>query len=53
MGGSVSPLLRVLRLLLDRTRLALPSTLRHGLANLYRPGNQSAAVLAARAGGER
>ena len=26
---------------------ALPSSLRHGLANLYRPGNQSAAVLAA------
>jgi putative ABC transport system permease protein len=28
-------------------RLRLPSFLRHGLANLYRPGNQSAAVLAA------
>ena len=28
-------------------RLQLPSFLRHGLANLYRPGNQSAAVLAA------
>jgi len=28
-------------------RLRLPSSLRHGLANLYRPGNQSAAVLAA------
>ena len=42
-----SGLLRVLRAALDRTRLALPSTLRHGLANLYRPGNQSAAVLAA------
>ncbi len=40
-------LLRVLRSVLDRTRLLLPSTLRHGLANLYRPGNQSAAVLAA------
>ena len=25
----------------------LPSTLRHGLANLYRPGNPSAALLAA------
>ena len=33
--------------MLDRTRLRLPSSLRHGLANLYRPGNQSAAVLAA------
>lgn len=39
--------LRVLRWMLDRLRLQLPSALRHGLANLYRPGNQSAAVLAA------
>jgi putative ABC transport system permease protein len=39
--------LYVLRVLLDRTRLHIPSSLRHGLANLYRPGNQSAAVLAA------
>ena len=37
----------VLRVLLNRTRLRLPSFLRHGLANLYRPGNQSAPVLAA------
>jgi putative ABC transport system permease protein len=36
-----------LRLLLNRVRLKLPSFLRQGLANLYRPGNQSAAVLAA------
>jgi len=36
-----------LRIFLNRTRLHLPSSLRHGLANLYRPGNQSAAVLAA------
>jgi putative ABC transport system permease protein len=36
-----------LRLLLNRVRLRLPSFLRHGLANLYRPGNQSAAVMAA------
>jgi putative ABC transport system permease protein len=35
------------KFLLNRTRLHLPSSLRHGLANLYRPGNQSAAVLAA------
>jgi putative ABC transport system permease protein len=41
-----SGLLRGLRAVFDRSRLALPSTLRHGLANLYRPGNQSAAVLA-------
>ncbi len=39
--------LRTLRFALDRVRLRLPSSLRHGLANLYRPGNQSAAVLAA------
>jgi putative ABC transport system permease protein len=39
--------LRFLRFLLNRVRLHLPSSLRHGLANLYRPGNQSAAVLAA------
>lgn len=38
--------LRALRFLLNRVRLHLPSSLRHGLANLYRPGNQSAAVLA-------
>jgi putative ABC transport system permease protein len=36
-----------LRVLLNRVRLRLPSWLRHGLANLYRPGNQSSAVLAA------
>jgi len=39
--------LRVLRFVLNRVRLQLPSALRHGLANLYRPGNQSAAVLTA------
>jgi putative ABC transport system permease protein len=39
--------LRVLRAFLARTRMHLQSAVRHGLANLYRPGNQSAAVLAA------
>ena len=39
--------LRTLRFLLNRIRLRLPSFLRHGLANLYRLGNQSAVVLAA------
>ncbi|HEX5234751.1 MAG TPA: FtsX-like permease family protein [Silvibacterium sp.] len=39
--------LRGLRAFLGKTRLHLPSSLRHGLSNLYRPGNQSAAVLAA------
>jgi putative ABC transport system permease protein len=36
-----------LKFFLNRTRLHLPSSLRHGLANLYRPGNPSAALLAA------
>ncbi len=36
-----------LRRFLKGTGLRLPSTLRHGLANLYRPGNPSAALLAA------
>ncbi len=40
-------LLALLRLALRRTSLHLPSALRHGLANLYRPGNPSAALLAA------
>ena len=39
--------LRLLRWLLNLVRLRLPQFLRQGLANLYRPGNQSAAVLAA------
>ncbi len=39
--------LRTLKWILTRTRLHLPSSLRHGLANLYRPGNPSAALLAA------
>jgi putative ABC transport system permease protein len=45
--GVSAVLLRVLRAFLDKTRLHLASALRHGLANLYRPGNQSSAVLAA------
>jgi len=45
--GLSAALLRGLRAFLAKTRLHLPSSLRHGLANLYRPGNQSAAVLAA------
>jgi putative ABC transport system permease protein len=36
-----------LKLFLSKTRLHLPSAVRHGLANLYRPGNPSAALLAA------
>ncbi len=39
--------LRLVRAFLQGTRRGLKSYVRHGLANLYRPGNQSAAVLAA------
>ncbi|CAN5431368.1 FtsX-like permease family protein [soil metagenome] len=42
-----SAVLGGLKFFLNRTRLSLPSSLRHGLANLYRPGNPSAALLAA------
>jgi putative ABC transport system permease protein len=42
-----SAVLAGLKFFLNRTRLHLPSALRHGLANLYRPGNPSAALLAA------
>jgi putative ABC transport system permease protein len=40
-------LLKTLKFFLSHTRLHLPSAVRHGLANLYRPGNPSAALLAA------
>ncbi|GAA3763017.1 ABC transporter permease [Terriglobus aquaticus] len=40
-------LLWILRRTLQRTRFSLPPAVRHGLANLYRPGNPSAALLAA------
>ncbi|HEY4379778.1 MAG TPA: FtsX-like permease family protein [Acidobacteriaceae bacterium] len=45
--GASAALLALLKFFLNRTRLHLPSSLRHGLANLYRPGNPSAALLAA------
>ncbi|WP_035348423.1 ABC transporter permease [Edaphobacter aggregans] len=45
--GACAALLAGLRWFLGRTRLRLPSAVRHGLANLYRPGNPSAALLAA------
>jgi putative ABC transport system permease protein len=45
--AACAALLAALRWFLSRTRLQLPSALRHGLANLYRPGNPSAALLAA------
>jgi putative ABC transport system permease protein len=34
------------RAVLEKTRLHLPSVVRQGLANLYRPGNQTATILA-------
>ena len=45
--GAAAAVLAGLRWLLNRTRLKMPSVVRHGLANLYRPGNPSAALLAA------
>jgi putative ABC transport system permease protein len=45
--GASAAVLAGLKFFLNRTRLHLPSALRHGLANLYRPGNPSAALLAA------
>ncbi len=45
--AACAALLAGLRWFLNRTRLHLPSAVRHGLANLYRPGNPSAALLAA------
>ncbi|SEB43747.1 ABC transporter permease [Terriglobus roseus] len=39
--------LAALRLFLRRTRASMTPVVRHGLANLYRPGNPSAALLAA------
>ena len=45
--GASAGVLAALKFFLNHTRLHLPSSLRHGLANLYRPGNPSAALLAA------
>jgi putative ABC transport system permease protein len=45
--GASAAVLATLKFFLNHTRLHLPSSLRHGLANLYRPGNPSAALLAA------
>jgi putative ABC transport system permease protein len=40
-------ILRGLKFLLKTPRWALPMSVRHGLANLYRPGNQAGSVLVA------
>lgn len=45
--GAAALMLLLLKVFLNTTRRQLPSVLRHGLANLYRPGNPSAALLAA------
>ena len=45
--AACAALLAGLRVFLGKTRMHLPSAVRHGLANLYRPGNPSAALLAA------
>lgn len=45
--GACALTLYLLKVFLRTTRRRLPSVLRHGLANLYRPGNPSAALLAA------
>ena len=39
--------LRTIKFLLSHTRFQLPSSMRHGLANIYRPGNPSGVLLAA------
>src|ERR1700744_515546 len=45
--GVAALTLLLLKVFLNTSRRQLPSVLRHGLANLYRPGNPSAALLAA------
>ncbi len=45
--AATAAVLSGLKFVLNRTRLQLPSAVRQGFANLYRPGNPSAALLAA------
>lgn len=40
-------LLRGLRFLMERKNLRIPATLRHGMSNLYRPGNHARTALVA------
>ncbi len=47
LAGIAWVLLRAVRLFLRRWPWRLPITMRHGLANLYRPGNHAEAVLVA------
>ncbi|HSB15886.1 MAG TPA: FtsX-like permease family protein [Bryobacteraceae bacterium] len=47
LAGVAWLLLRGLRLFLRRSPIRLPVSLRHGIANVYRPGNHAASVLVA------
>jgi len=47
LAGVAWVLLRLLRFFVTSFPLKLPSTLRHGMANIYRPGSQSESVLTA------
>lgn len=47
LSGVAWLLLKGLRLFLRTTTMHLPSAVRHGLANLYRPGNQANSILVA------
>lgn len=47
LGLIASGVLRLLRHLSRWLQRVLPTTLRHGVANIYRPGNQAAALLVA------
>ncbi len=47
LAGVAWALLRLLRLFVASTPWKLPSNLRHGIANIYRPGSQSESVLTA------
>ena len=47
LSGVAWLLLRVLKLFIAATGRKLPANLRHGVANLYRPGSQATAILSA------
>ncbi|HWF45777.1 MAG TPA: FtsX-like permease family protein [Bryobacteraceae bacterium] len=47
LGGVAALLLAVMRRIVRASGRSLPSSLRHGFANLYRPGNQARSVLVA------
>ena len=47
LSASAWLLLRVVRWFVRRAAAALPASLRHGIANLYRPGNQAQAAVVA------